>query len=429
MKLYPYQERAVQHVLKNKRCALWLEMGLGKSAVALTAAKALPSPIIVLAPKRVVEHVWAQEAAKWWSEAKVQPVVGTPIQRKAKLKIDADIYVINFELVPWLVENSEWRWSTVIIDEATRVKNRSSKLFKALRKVAGNWEHVIELTGSPAPNGIEDLWGQMYLLDRGYRLGKTLTAFRERWFRSDYMGWNYEPLPAAQDEIEYLCSDICISMTAEDYLDLPDMMVTDVEVDLPDAVSKQYKQLKSDLVAEIAGQEITAISAASLINKLLQLTSGSVYDAEGKIVSSHNVKIEALQDILNTIGDESCIVSYQFKHELARLREVFPHGVEVRDRKTAVEEWNEGKIKLLFIHPASAGLGLNLQHGGRHLVWTTPTWNLEHYQQTNARLHRRGQSKPVMIYRILCRGTADERVIAALESKDTVQTALMGALK
>lgn len=429
MKLYPYQERAVQHVLANKRCALWLEMGLGKSAVTLTALKQLPKPAIVLAPKRVVDHVWEQEASKWYPEAKVVALVGTPKQRLEKLSKKADIYVINFELIPWLIGETSWWWPTVVIDEATRVKNRASKLFKSLRKVAGHWQHVIELTGSPAPNGLVDLWGQLYLLDRGHRLGNTLTAFRDRWFRSDYMGWSYEPLPAAQDEIEFLCSDICLSMTAEDYLDLPDMMVTDIQVDLPADARKQYKQLKDDLVAEIDGEDITAMTAATLVNKLLQLTSGSLYGENDKVVKSHTTKIDALQEILDTIGGESCIVSYQFRHELEQLRKAFPHGVEVRDRTSAVEEWNAGKITLLFIHPASAGLGLNLQHGGRHLVWTTPTWNLEHYQQTNARLHRTGQTRPVMIYRILCVDTVDEKVIASLGSKHAVQSALMNSLK
>lgn len=428
MKLYPYQERAVEHVLANKRCALWLEMGLGKSAVTLTALKDLPKPAIVLAPKRVVDHVWEQEAAKWYPEAKVIVLTGSPAQRAAKLKLKADIYVINFELITWLIGETVWWWPTVVIDEATRVKNRASKLFKALRKVAGKWQHLIELTGSPAPNGLIDLWGQLYLIDRGDRLGKTLTAFRDRWFNSDYMGWSYTPKTNAQSEIEERCGDVCLSMTAEDYLNLPDKMIQDIRIDLPASAIKSYKELKQDMLSEIDGEVVTAMTAAVLANKLLQLTSGALYDEGGKVVSSHDAKLEAIEDVLNTIGDETCIIVYQFKHELKRLRDKFG-GTEVRDYKEAVEDWNAGKIKLLYIHPASAGLGLNLQHGGRHMIWSTPTWNLEHYQQTNARLYRTGQTKPVMIYRILTSNTIDDRVVDALGSKDAVQTALMNALK
>ena len=429
MELYPYQKRAVDHVLKNKRCALWMEMGLGKSAVTLTALKDLPKPAIVLAPKRVVDHVWEDEASKWYPEAKVVSVVGTPSARTAKLRTPADIFVINYELLSWLLENGEWRWPTVVLDEATRVKNQSSKLFKGLRKVAGSWQHCIQLTGSPAPNGLIDLWGQMYLLDRGARLGKTVTAFRNRWFRPDYMGWSFDPLPHAQEEIEFLCADLCISMSAEDYLDLPDMMITDIQVDLPKDARRQYDKLKDDLVAVVDNELITAMSAATLIGKLLQLTSGAVYDESGKVLSSHSTKVDAVEEIVSTLSGENVVVVYQFKHELEALRERFPQGVEVRDNKNTVKDWNNGKIPMLFIHPASAGLGLNLQHGGRHMIWTTPTWNLEHYQQTNARLHRRGQTKPVMIYRVVCNDSADQRVIGAIGSKDAVQTALLDALK
>lgn len=428
MKLYPYQERAVEHVLAHKRCALWLEMGLGKSAVTLTALKNLPKPAIVLAPKRVVDHVWEQEAAKWSPRAKVVVLTGTPAQRAAKLRLKADIYVINFELVPWLIGETSWWWPTVVIDEATRVKNRASKLFKALRKVAGKWQHLIELTGSPAPNGLVDLWGQLYLIDRGDRLGKTLTAFRDRWFDSDYMGWSYTPKAHAQQEIEERCSDVCLSMTADDYLNLPDKMIQDVHIDLPAQAAKEYKHLKDHMLAEIDGEMITAMTAAVLANKLLQLTSGALYDEDGAVVSSHDAKLEAIDDVLSTIGNETCIIVYQFRHELDRLRKKFG-GTEVRDYAEAVDDWNKGKIKLLYIHPASAGLGLNLQHGGRHMIWSTPTWNLEHYQQTNARLYRTGQTKPVMIYRILTSNTIDLRVVEALGSKDAVQTALMNALK
>lgn len=429
VKLYEHQEKALTHILENDRCALWLECGLGKTLITIEALKQLPKPAIVLAPKRVVDNTWSSELDKWWPNCNYQLLTGTPTQRNIKVKKDADVYIINFELVTWLITNHKWKYPTVVIDESTKVKNRATKLFKALRKVAGKWKHHIQLTGTPSPKGLIDLWAQVYLLDRGQRLGKTLTAFRDRWFDADYMGWSYEPKINADDEIHNLCSDICISMSKDDYLDLPDMMVTDIRLDLPPKVTNQYNQLKKKLTIEIGDTNVTAMTAGVLTNKLLQLTSGSVYDDNGVILNNHDTKIKAVQDIIDTIGDESLIVVYQFKHELEQLRLAFPDGVELRDRTTSVEEFNNGFIKLLFIHPASAGHGLNLQKGGRHLVWTTPTWNLEHYIQTNARLHRNGQTMPVMIYRLLANNTIDDKVVDSIENKTTVQDALMNALR
>ena len=430
--LYKYQERAKQHILKYPRSALFAGCGLGKSRITIEALKEMEGSTIIMAPKRVIDHTWPEELEKWWPEATYVHLTGTPKARAAALDKPADIYLINFELVAKLVDTigkGGWRWPTVIIDESSRVKNRGTKLFKALRKVAGRWEHLVLLTGTPAPQGLEDLWSQIYLLDRGDRLGKTLTAFRSRWFDADYMGWSYEPKAHAHKEIEVRCSDLCLSMTAEDYLDLPEKLVVDVPVDLPPKALKQYHTLKKELVLEVQDSEVTALTAATLTNKLLQLTSGMVYDEEGNSVHSHGAKLEALEDILLSIGDESCLVVYQYRHELDRLRFKFPELIEVRDNPSTIDDWNRGKIKLLAVHPASAGHGLNLQHGGRHLVWTTPTWNLEHYIQTNARLHRNGQTKPVMIYRLLVAGTVDDKVAAAIEGKAKVQDILMESLK
>jgi len=430
-RLYPYQRKAVKHILDTPRCALFLSCGLGKSFITIEALKQLPKPALVMAPKRVAQYTWPDELRRWAPEMTYAMLADTPARRRKALEQEADVYIINFELLPWLVDEMQWwQWPTVIIDESTKVKNRATKLFKALRKVSKHWERLIELTGTPSPQGLTDLWSQLYLIDHGERLGKTVTAFRNRWFTSDYMGWKYEPKPNAQREIESRCRDVCLSMTAEDYLDLPDMMVDDIAVPLPASAMKVYQRLKKDLTTEIsAEQHITAVNAASLVNKLLQCTSGTVYDEDGQHVKLHTAKAEALRDIQDTIGGESLLVAYQFRHELKMLREEFPELVEIRDSADAMDQWNRGELKMLAVHPASAGHGLNLQHGGRHIVWTTPTWNLEHYIQTNARLHRTGQTKPVIVYRLVAPGTVDERVLTALVDKGTVQKLLVDSLK
>lgn len=431
VKLFKHQEKGLQHILSNPRCALWAEMGLGKTLTTIEALKQLPKPAIILAPKRVAQHTWPDELKKWAPEMTYAMLADTPAKRKKALEQEADVYIINFELVNWLVEEMPWwRWPTVVIDESTKIKNRATKLFKALRKVAKHWERLIELTGTPSPQGLTDLWSQLFLIDRGERLGRTLTAFRERWFNKDYMGWNYEPKPHAQREIEARCKDVCLSLTAEDYLDLPDIMVDDIIVPLPQLAMRAYKKLQKDLTIEVKkDQHITAVNAASLVNKLLQCSAGIVYDEDGAAFQLHTAKMEAIRDILDTIGNESLLVVYQFRHELELLRVEFEDLVEIRDSDDAMDRWNRGEIKMLAVHPASAGHGLNLQHGGRHLVWTTPTWNLEHYLQTNARLHRTGQTRPVIAYRLVAPSTVDERVLKAIEGKNSVQKLLMDSLK
>lgn len=430
-RLYPYQRKAVKHILDTPRCALFLSCGLGKSFITIEALKQLPKPALVMAPKRVAQYTWPDELRRWAPELTYAMLADTPAKRRKALEQEADVYLINFELVPWLVDEMQWwQWPTVVIDESTKVKNHATKLFKALRKVSKHWERLIELTGTPSPQGLTDLWSQLYLIDQGARLGKTITAFRNRWFTSDYMGWSYEPKPTAQKEIEFRCRDVCLSMTAEDYLDLPDMMVDDIAVPLPSVAAKMYNKLKRDLTLQVADdQHITAVNAAALVNKLLQCTAGTVYDEEGLPIKLHTAKADALRDIQDTIGGESLLVVYQFRHELELLRQEFPELVEIRDSSDAMDRWNRGELEMLAVHPASAGHGLNLQHGGRHVVWTTPTWNLEHYIQTNARLHRTGQTKPVIVYRLVAPGTVDERVLSVVSDKGTVQKLLLDSLK
>lgn len=425
MKLFDYQEKALDFILNNSHCALWMECGLGKTAVTIKALEQLPKPALVIAPKRVVQHTWTEEIPKW-SNLTYTLIAGTPTQRKEALKQKTDIYLINFELVTWLVENYKTTLPTLVIDESSRVKNRATKVFKALRNISTYWKHHIQLTGTPSPNGLIDLWSQLYLIDRGQRLGRTITAYRDRWFVAGYMGWSYTPRINAQADIESACSDVCLSLTADDYLSLPDMMVTDVPVDLSPDVMRKYRELQKELVVEIGDNEITAMTAATLLGKLTQYSSGAVYDELGNVVDIHSAKLDALDDVLDS---NPIIVAYQYKHELARLRKRYPYAKEVRDSPNIINQWNNGEIQMLLLHPASAGHGLNLQHGGHRLVWFTPTWNLEHYIQTNARLHRTGQSMPVMVYRLLCSGTVDYRITSAVERKETVQQLLLQALK
>jgi len=426
--LYPYQERALAHVLNNPRCALYLEPGLGKTRISIEAMKQFPGPALVLAPKRVVEHTWPDELRKWSDLRWVSLAVPSHLRRRA-YDTPADVYLLNYELLDRMFGKEgeyEWKYPTVIIDESTKIKNRATKTFRALRLHAAKWQRLIELTGTPSPNGLEDLWSQLYLIDRGQRLGRTLTAFRERWFRQGYTVWDRVPLPHAQREIEGLIADVCLSMSSAEYLNLPEMMVQDITVELPARAMYLYRELRRKMVLEIQGTEITAMSAAALTNKLLQATSGRIYNTSGAPVGLHTAKLDALADLIEELGSERLMVAYAFKSELEGLRKL--GAVELRDGPDVVARWNAGKLPLLAIHPASAGHGLNLQHGGHHICWTTPTFNLEHYLQTNARLHRNGQPRPVIVHRLVAAGTVDEYVLEALENKTSTQDLLMQAL-
>jgi hypothetical protein len=347
----------------------------------------------------------------------------TPKAREAILAQDPpDVTLVNYELLPKL---DRWHWPLVVLDESTRVKNRASQAFKSLRKVSRKIERLIELTGTPLPNGLMDLWSQLYLIDGGERLGRTLTAYRERWFTQQFYG--YKPRLHAQKEIEQECRDVCLVMRTEDYLDMPPITVIDVPVTLPPAAKADYKELKKTLTLDLHGESITAANAAVMTDKLIQLTAGTLYDDNKATLHLHDAKLDALDDIIN--GGEPVLIIYRYRAELAAMRDRYPQLVELRDAADAPEKWNRGEIQLLAIHPASAGHGLNLQHGGRIAVWTSPTFNLEHYQQANARLWRNGQTKPVTIYRLLAEGTIDHRVIDVIDGKGDVQSAILEELK
>lgn len=428
--LYQYQEAARDHILATPKCGIFMEPGLGKTPTTIEALKRLPKPALVLAPKRVIDHTWPTELKTWWPEARVVNMALPREKRAEALRQPADVYLLNYELVAKVFGKGgehKFRFPTLVLDESQQVKNRATNLFKALRYNATRYERLIELTGTPSPKGLEDLWAQVYLMDRGERLGNTLTAFRQRWMTQGKEHWQRTMRKHSGKEIHDRIKDICLSMKAEDYLQLPEMIVQDIRVDLSRDARRAYETLREDLVIQVQGHDISAPTAANLTNKLLQLTGGTIYADNGTILCHNTAKQEAFVDLMDQLGDEPLLVVYQYKPELEWLRQL--GAVELRDSKDTVERWNAGKIKLFAIQPASGGVGLNLQHGGGHLCWTTPTFNLGHYIQTNKRLHRVGQKRPVFIHRLIANDTVDEAVIDALEFKTQVQDALMEALQ
>lgn len=437
--LHAYQERAIQFIKDKKRCMLLLSMGLGKSVSTLTAISDLidsfmVSKVLVIAPLRVASSVWAQECAKWQhlKHLKVSVCLGSERQRIAALNRTADVYTINRENIPWLVKHygEKWPFDMVVIDESSSFKSSSSLRFKALRKVMPLTNYAVELTGTPAPNGLMDLWAQVYLVDFGASLGRTMHGFRQRYFESDYMGYKFSPRAGAQEQIHNAIAPIALSMRAEDYLELPQRIDLVEGVELPKAAQELYKGFERELLAQLpTGEEIEAMNAAVLANKLLQLSSGAMYtDDKGAWREIHAAKIEALRELVEA-NDEPMLVAYGYKTDLERLKAAFPDAVVLGKDPEIIERWNRGEIKMLLAHPASAGHGLNLQDGGALCVWFSLTWSLELYQQFNARLHRQGQTKPVRIVHIVANGCIDERVMLVLSDKDAQQSTLMKALR
>ena len=438
----PYQRYAIERIIDTPAVALLLDMGMGKTISTLTAISELMYDrfevrrVLVIAPLRVAMSTWRDECELWAHTRglRLSVAVGSAREREAALSKDADVYVINRENVKWLVERcrKDWPFDMVVIDESSSFKNPASQRFKALRKVRPLVKRVVLLTGTPAPNGLMDLWSQLYLLDRGERLGRTLTEYRERYFRpgqqSGYVVYSYDLRPGADKEIFRKIGDICVSMKSEDYLTLPPLMQNIVKVQLPDEALERYREMEKELVLSIGDTDITAVSAAALTNKLLQMANGAVYDAEKEVVQIHGAKLDALDEIISCNEGKSVMVIYSYRHDLERLRKKYP---KVRELKTAedIRDWNAGRIPLLLVHPQSAGHGLNLQHGGHIVVWYGLTWSLEAYQQTNKRLHRPGQTEPVMLHHLVAKGTIDEDVMRALEGKAAGQESMLDAVK
>ena len=393
--------------------------------------------VLVIAPKRVAEDTWTREHAKWdhLRHLRVSKVLGSPEQRRRALATDADIYVIGRDNVVWLVDHyskkKHWPFDMIVIDELSSFKNPQAKRFRALRKILGVTQRVVGLTGTPSPNGLMDLWAQVYLLDRGERLGRTIGAYREKYFRAGarngYVVYKWEPLKGAKEQIEEKISDICVSMSAADYLTLPERIDNVIPVKLTDAEMELYKRMEQDQLLQIEDSDVVALNAAAVMTKLLQIANGSVYSMDGTVVNIHDAKLEALQEIIDTT-DSPVLVFYSFKHDLDKILEAVS-GARVLNGPEDIRDWNDGKVRVLLAHPASVGYGLNLQEGGHTIVWYGLTWSLELYQQANARLYRQGQEKPVIIHHLIAEGTVDEQAMAALQAKDTSQAALLAALK
>ena len=438
--LHDYQKFSVNFIVEHPCAAILLDCGMGKSVISLTAIADLlfdsfeVHRILIIAPLRVARDSWPLELSKWehLKHLTFSVAVGTLAERKAAIARNADITIINRENVEWLVENSDFDYDMVVIDELSSFKNHTAKRFKALQKVRPKVKRIVGLTGTPSSNGLMDLWSEFRLLDMGERLGKFITRYREAFFMPDKRNgqqvFSYKPRPYAEEEIYRRISDITISMKCTDHLKMPELISSQYEVMLSPDERKQYESLKTELVLTVSDGEITAANAAALTNKLSQLANGAIYDDEKNIIEIHSRKLDALEDIIESANGNPILVAYWFKHDLERIRKRF----DVREIKTSkdITDWNAGKIPVALIHPASAGHGLNLQSGGSTLVWFGLTWSLELYQQTNARLWRHGQTAgTVVIQHIIAKGTIDERVLKALSKKELTQNALIDAVK
>ena len=441
---HAYQQYCIDRAINDSRLGLLLDMGLGKTVITLTAVWALKyqrfcvCKTLVIAPKKVAQSTWGAEAQKWdhLQRLRVSVVLGTEKQRVRALAGSADIYVINRENVRWLVDyyRNAWPFDMVIVDELSSFKDGQSKRFKALRGMLPRIQRLIGLTGTPAPNGLMDLWAQVYLLDSGARLGSTVTAYREKFFHHNPYRHEFTPKTGAADIVHDAIRDICVSMSAKDYLQLPECLTVDVPIALDDRAAKAYRTLEREMLLEVEEGEITVATAVALSNKLLQLCNGAVYDAARRGVEVHSCKLDALCECVEGLNGQHALVFYSFRHDVPRIVSALRKlggGLRVRELKTPEDEkaWNRGEVDILLTHPASSAYGLNLQDGGHHVIWFGLTWSLELYMQANARLYRQGQPHSVIIHRLVVQGGLDEDVTAALEDKRDTQDALLVALK
>ena len=449
MKYSPHdcQKYAVGYIEYHPVAAVLLDMGLGKTSITLTAIASLlfdsfeVHKILILAPLRVARNTWSAEIEKWdhLKELKYSVAVGTAAERIAALKAEADIYIINRENVQWLIAESgiPFDFDMVVIDELSSFKNHQTKRFKALMKVRPKVKRIVGLTGTPSSNGLMDLFAEFRLLDMGERLGRFIGQYRTAYFQPDKRNgqiiFSYKPLPGAEKQIYDRISDITISMKSTDHLHMPELISTEYEVQLSDKERGKYDRLKADLVLELTDGEITAANAASLSGKLSQMANGAIYNDKQEVIEIHSRKLDALEDIIESMNGRPLLVAYWFRHDLDRISERL-NSLHIPfsklDTTASIRRWNSGEFPVALIHPASAGHGLNLQSGGSALVWFGLTWSLELYQQTVARLWRQGQeSETVVVQHIITKGTIDERIMKALELKDTSQSALIDAVK
>lgn len=439
---HAYQEYATNRILEQEAVGLFLDMGLGKTVSTLTAVDQLlydrfdVSKVLVIAPLRVAKKTWPDEVKKWdhLKHLRISRVLGTEKERMAALRARADIYVINRENVEWLVDlyGKEWPFDMVVIDELSSFKSTKARRFRALRKVRPFINRIVGLTGTPAPNGLIDLWPQVYLLDQGQRLGKTVTGYRDRYFEPDKRNkttvFSWRPKDGAEEVIYNKLEDLCMSMSAEDWLDMPERIDRTIQVQIPGPARVKYDQLERDLLLPFTDGDVTADTAGILSNKLLQLANGAVYDEFGGVKEVHQAKLEALDDVIEAANGQPVLVFYWYQHDLDRIRQHIP-AARLLDTEDDIEEWNQGQIPVMLAHPMSAGHGLNLQGGGNIIVWFGLTWSLELYQQANARLHRQGQEKSVIVHHLVAEGTIDEDVMKVLAGRDLAQKALLDAVK
>lgn len=440
---HKYQDYAKKHILEHPASGLFLDMGLGKTVTTLTAAAELlflgdVQKVLVIAPLRVAEDTWSTEIDKWdhLKHLRISKILGDRKRRLKALAEDADIYVTNRENVDWLVEEcfSAWPFDMVVIDELSSFKSSKAKRFRSLRKVRPYFKRIVGLTGTPAPNSLIDLWPQIYLLDGGKRLGRTMTGYKQQFFSAGFGSghivykWNLKD--GSQDAIYKRIGDICVSMKAKDYLELPDRMDNEVSIILPDKAKSTYRHLERDFVIDMGTDAITAANAAVLTNKLLQLSNGAIYTENHEVQEIHQEKLKALQEIIDTANGQPVLVFYSYKHDASRIKE-YLKGVDAKELGGSedIKAWNSGKIPVLLAHPASAGHGLNLQAGGHIIVWFGLTYSLEQYMQANARLHRQGQQQAVIIHHLIAKGTMDEAVMKVLSGKEANQDKLLEAVK
>jgi len=432
-------------IIKQQVYFFEVDMGLGKTITTLTAIDILlflgdVAKVLVIAPLRVAEDTWSAEIDKWdhLSHLKISKVLGTSKQRIQAMNKPADIYITNRENVTWLVKEyfDKWPFDMCIIDELSSFKSAKADRFRSLKKVRPYFKKVVGLTGTPAPNSLIDLWPQLYLLDGGARLGKTITGFKQQYFRpgrqNGYIVYDWKLQDGSEDAIYKKIDDICISMKSEDYLNIPERIDNIISVNLSDKTKLVYKKLEKDLVLELGDDDITAANAAVLTNKLLQISNGAIYSEDKSVVEIHEEKLKVLLDLIEAANGKPVLVFYSFRHDYDRIVKYLKakklKAIGLKD-SSDIKKWNDGEIPILLVHPASAGHGLNLQYGGNIIIWFGLTWSLELYQQANARLHRQGQKEVVVVHHIVCKNTVDEDVMRALGNKEINQSALLEAVK
>jgi len=445
----PYQGMIIDHIIDTPRCAIWAGMGTGKTVATLTALDTLQmvedGPVLVVAPLRVANDTWPNEVLKWnhLRGMNVSVITGTERERIAAIRAPAQVYVTNYEQLVWLVAHwgDKWPYRTVVLDESTKVKNfrlrQGTKRAQALGSIAHTRiKRLIELTGTPASNGLKDLWGQAWFIDAGTRLGRTYSAFSQRWFQQGYDGFSLTPTPSAQTDIQDRLRDVCLTIEAKDWFDLHEPIVNDIMVDLPPKARKHYQDMEKEMYTELEGIEVEAFNAAAKTIKCLQLAAGAAYtdDTRKNWTETHKAKLEALESVLEEAAGMPVLVAYNFKSDLERLLKAFPQGRHLDKNPGTIKDWNAGKIPVLFAHPASAGHGLNLQDGGNILVFFSPNWNLEEHLQIIERIGptrqlQAGYDRPVFIHRIIARDTVDELVLERLTTKRRVQDILLDSMK